>query len=99
MPRVTRTPQAINDIADILAGLSRLSKPASVRVRAAFDRTTKLLARSPGLGRARPDQRPDLFSYTFAGKYVIYYRIISNGIEIARVLHGSRDVDPSMFDD
>ena len=99
MPRVIRTPQAVNDIADLLAVLSRSSKAASARTHAALDRTTKLLAHSPRLGRARPDQRPDLFSYAVGGRYVIYYRIIPNGIEIARVLHGARDVDASMFDD
>lgn len=99
MPRVTRSPQAVNDISDLLTSLARSSRPAAVRLRAAIELTAKRLARSPRLGRERPDVGPDYRSYPVANTYIVYYRIISNGVELARVLHGARDVDPSMFDD
>lgn len=99
MPQATRTLQADNDIADLLTHLRRLSKPAAARARAAIDRAAKLLAKSPGLGRARPELRTDLYSYPVASKYIIYYRVTDEGIEIARVLHGARQVDASLFDD
>jgi toxin ParE1/3/4 len=48
------------------------------------------LASSPETGKKRPDLRADLRSFS-VGNYVIYFHRISGGIEIVRVLHGSRD--------
>jgi toxin ParE1/3/4 len=50
-----------------------------------------LLAGSPGLGRSREELAPGLRSFT-VGKYVIFYRLISGGILVVRVLHGARDI-------
>jgi toxin ParE1/3/4 len=43
-------------------------------------------------GRERPELAPRLRSFP-AGRYVLFYRPIGGGIEIVRVLHGSRDID------
>jgi toxin ParE1/3/4 len=51
-----------------------------------------LLAQQPFLGRARPELAPHLRSFP-VGNYVIFYRPIDDGVEIARVLRGSRDID------
>jgi toxin ParE1/3/4 len=99
MARVTRTQQAEDDLDDLLTQLGRQSRLAAARVRTAIDRAAALLARSPRLGRQRTDLRSDLRSYPVAHKYIIYYRITDEGIELARVFHGARQVDPSMFDD
>ncbi|MCC5982373.1 MAG: type II toxin-antitoxin system RelE/ParE family toxin [Oceanicaulis sp.] len=40
----------------------------------------------PGLGRARDDIRPGVFSYP-AGRHMVWYRPVETGIEILRVLH------------
>lgn len=50
----------------------------------------------PGIGRRRDDLAPGLRSISYAN-YLIFYRPIDDGIEIVRVLHGSRDL-PSQFD-
>jgi toxin ParE1/3/4 len=50
-----------------------------------------LLARTPKLGRARPDIDKSIRSFIVAS-YVIFYHESAKGIEIARVLHGSRDI-------
>ena len=99
MPSVTQTPQAEDDLTDLFTNLGRQSRAAAGRVRVAIDRAAKLLVRSPNLGRTRPDLRAELRSYPVAGKYIIYYRVTDEGIEIARVLHGARQVDASMFED
>jgi toxin ParE1/3/4 len=99
MSQVTRTSQAEDDLTDLFTQIARQSQTAAARLRAALDRAAKLLSRSPGLGRVRPDLLPNLRSYPVANKYIIYYRATDQGIEIARVLHGARQVDPSMFDD
>ena len=51
-----------------------------------------LLAQQPFLGRARLELAPHLRSFP-VGNYVIFYRPIDDGVEIARVLRGSRDID------
>jgi toxin ParE1/3/4 len=50
------------------------------------------LGRSPMMGRARPELRPDLRSFPY-GAYVILYRAIDDGVEIVRVVHGARNLD------
>ena len=45
----------------------------------------------PGMGPARPDLAPDL-RYLPVASYLIFYRPITGGIEVARVIHGARDV-------
>ncbi len=61
-------------------------------VQAIVSRFAKLAA-MPGLGRQREELSPRLRSFP-VGRYVIFYRPMENGIEIARVLHGARDLPP-----
>jgi toxin ParE1/3/4 len=51
------------------------------------------LAAMPQLGRQREELSPRLRSFP-VGRYVIFYRPMEKGIEIARVLHGARDFPP-----
>ena len=51
------------------------------------------LAAMPQLGRRREELSSRLRSFP-VGRYVIFYRPLENGIEIARVLHGARDFPP-----
>ena len=51
------------------------------------------LASMPEMGRRREELAPRLRSLAF-GNYVIFYRPMENGVEIARVLHGARDLPP-----
>ena len=55
----------------------------------------QLLANEPGIGRERPDIKPGLMSLPVK-KYVIFYRVTDNIVEIARVLSGYRDI-PTVF--
>jgi len=50
-----------------------------------------LLADNPGLGRARDELRPGLRSFS-AGRFLIFYRPLDNGIQVVRVVHGARDI-------
>jgi len=53
------------------------------------------LAAAPQRGRPRPEFAVDLRSYR-VGNYFLFYFPTSNGIEVARVLHGARDL-PRVF--
>ena len=50
------------------------------------------LAQNSGLGRKRPDLLPDLRSFPI-GNYVVFYQQIEGGIDVIRLLHGSRDIE------
>ena len=50
------------------------------------------LAQNSGLGRQRPDLLPNLRSFPI-GNYVVFYRQIEGGIDVIRLLHGSRDIE------
>ena len=45
----------------------------------------------PGMGRRREDIGPNYRSFPI-GDYIIYYRVWEDVVEIARVLHGARDI-------
>ncbi|MEI7824063.1 MAG: type II toxin-antitoxin system RelE/ParE family toxin [Chlorobiaceae bacterium] len=51
------------------------------------------MADSPHIGRSRTELLAGLSSFPF-GRYIIFYLIIPDGIEVVRVLHGTRDIDP-----
>jgi len=50
------------------------------------------LAQNSGLGRKRSELLPDLRSFSI-GNYVAFYQQIEGGIDVIRLLHGSRDIE------
>ena len=56
----------------------------------------QFLATQPHAGQARSDLAPEL-RFLPVGNYLIFYRPIENGVEIARVIHGARDYGPEFF--
>jgi toxin ParE1/3/4 len=56
----------------------------------------ELLARQAGLGRHRDELAAGIQSFP-VGRYIIFYRVGPGAIEIARVLHGARDIE-SIFE-
>ena len=50
------------------------------------------LGRQPGSGRHREELGPGIQSFPF-GRYIIFYRAVTSGIEIVRVLHSARDIE------
>jgi len=54
------------------------------------------LAQSPYSGKKRDELLQDLRSFPVCN-YLIFYFPLENGIEIVRVMHGSRDIDKVVF--
>ena len=54
------------------------------------------LAQSPYSGKKRDELLQDLRSFPVRS-YLIFYFPLENGIEIVRVMHGSRDIDKVVF--
>jgi toxin ParE1/3/4 len=66
-------------------------------IRAIRDRCRQLgrLTRSV-IGRPRDDIGPGIRS-TVSGRYVIFFRRRLGGVDILRIIHGSRDIGPDTF--
>jgi toxin ParE1/3/4 len=103
--RVRITPQAERDIDNEVVYLATES---DVSVGFCFfdavHATFQALLDMPGMGKVRPVGNPciaDIRQWVVSGfgKYLIFYRIVSDGIEIIRVLHGARDIDRILEDE
>lgn len=93
MARVVKAREAAIDLDEIWLYLAHEASP-SVADRFLRHLAEKMqgLAENPLMGRDRSDRRPDLRSWP-VGSYMIFYRALPDGIEVVRVLHGSRDID------
>lgn len=58
-----------------------------------FARRCQQLVNFPNLGRSYTEILPDLRGLPLNG-YIIFYRILDDGIEILRVVSGRRDLPP-----
>ena len=87
----TIAPLAQNDIDEIWNYIARNSLAAADRLIALFHRKFLLLASQPLIGEERPELATNLRSFS-AGNYVVFYRPMRNGIEVARVIHAARDI-------
>jgi toxin ParE1/3/4 len=62
-----------------------------------FDRRCEQLINFPNIGRSYAEIYPDLRGLPLDG-YIIFYRVLDDGIEILRVVNARRDL-PSIFED
>ena len=92
MPQVTRRPLAETDILEIWDYIADDSLAAADRWVDHLDEQFRVLATQPSMGRARDELAPDVRSFPF-GRYVIFYMLLDDGIDVVRVLHGARDID------
>jgi len=95
MSRVIYAPEADADIYGIARHIAEHNLRAAYRFIDNIDEKSHLLATNPEIGRPREELAPRLRSFPI-GPFVIFYRPIKAGIEVARVLRGSRDI-PSLF--
>jgi toxin ParE1/3/4 len=84
--------EAEMDLDEIAAYIAADNTDAALALLLKFDTRFALLADHPKSGRERRELAPALRS-TVEGRYVIFYREIPGGVEIARVLHSARDVE------
>jgi plasmid stabilization system protein ParE len=91
MMRLRIAPLARADLAQIRDYIARDNPSAAdTQIDAFFDRF-HMLARNPEMGEARPDLGPDLRVFT-VGSYLIVFRSVAKGVEVARVMSGYRDI-------
>jgi toxin ParE1/3/4 len=93
---VRRTARAEDDLVDIWLYVAQDNPDAADRVLEDLDRRWAQLADNPHIGRARPDIAPDV-RYFPVGKYLILDRLLPDGIDVVRVVHGARRLDSLMI--
>jgi toxin ParE1/3/4 len=92
MPRVLRSTLAAQDLVEIWQHVARDNRTAADHLIDTVAEKCCLLASSPELGEKRPELGLDLRSFV-VGNYVVLYRPMTDGIEVARVIHSARDID------
>jgi toxin ParE1/3/4 len=92
MPGIRRTAQAEEDLIDFWLYIAQDNPGAADRLLDEIEDKFSLLAANPKLGPARPDIAEDC-RYFPVGRYLILYRLIADGIEVVRVVQGSRRLE------
>ena len=92
MARVTRRPEAADDVLEIWDFIADDSVAEADRWVDRLDERLLLWATQPMIGRSRDELEPGLRSMAF-GRYVVFFMPLPDGIDIVRVLHSSRDID------
>ena len=83
------------DIEGIVLHIFDLNSVAAHCFLDSLEETCELLAEHPLIGRPRPELGDNLRSFPF-GNYLIFYVPEADGIDIARVIYGGRDL-PGVF--
>jgi len=93
MARVVRTPLARDDLKQIGRYIAQESgsRVAALRMLDLMRQKMELYATQPELGESRPDLGSDVRHFPVKS-YVVFYRPLDDGIEVLRILHGSRDI-------
>ncbi len=96
--RIIRSDLALNDLAELAEYIRQHNPRAALRFLKAAEATFRQLASMPGMGERYETGNPlyqDLrcFSVSKFPSRVVYYKPLSDGIIVIRVLHGARDVD------
>lgn len=92
MARVTRRPQAEADVLEIWDYIAEDSVIDADRWVDRLDEKLSLWATQPLMGRNRDELAAGVRSMAF-GRYVVFFEPLPDGIDVVRVLHGSRDID------
>ena len=96
MSRVQLSGEAETDHVEIWTFVARDSAASADTLLSRIHDTCHALAVAPGIGRDRADLVRGLRSFP-VGSFLIFYRRARDGIEIARVLSGFRDL-PALFE-
>lgn len=97
MKVILKRPRALLDLAEMWSYIAEDSVANADVFASRIDKVLRLLVKTPGIGRVRPELYPDLRSFVI-GKYVVFYLPVATGIDVIRVLHGARDIE-TVFED
>jgi toxin ParE1/3/4 len=98
MPKNILDPCVEDELWGIWHFIAQNNPAAATRVVEAAYETFKMLAANPGLGRPRRFRNPRLHNVrsrriTGFENYLIFYRTVTDGIQVNHVYHGARDIE------
>jgi toxin ParE1/3/4 len=89
------TPAAVGDLEQILDYIAVHRPLTAKKVVAKIREKCAIIATHPEIGQRRPEFPGNYRSSVFQ-RWVIFYRVVDDTVEIHRVLDGSRDIDGLM---
>lgn len=96
MARIIRSSQSERDALEIWAYIAQDNPTAADRLLGKFDDFFTALSLQPQMGKSVDELSPRL-RFIPIGNYLIFYRPLPDGVEIARILHGARDITAEFF--
>jgi toxin ParE1/3/4 len=96
VPQVRYSVRARRDLIDIWIEISEVNPAAADDLYNRLEARMEILRRFPESGPVRPDIAPEARALVEL-PYLILYRIIPQGVQIVRVLHGARKIDGTLF--
>ena len=91
MAKLIISPTAKQDLSDIFNFIARDKPIAAANWVEKIEEKCRLISTVPDFGELRAEYGADIRS-SVVGRYVIFYRAIQDGIEVARVIQGDRDI-------
>lgn len=98
MAELQLTATARADLDEAFEFLAERNEKAADEFLDNFWARAKLHAAQPRMGHPRDGLRSGWRSFV-VGRYVVFYRIGPGGVEITRILHGSRDAEAELAGD
>jgi toxin ParE1/3/4 len=92
MKKAFLSARAQSDLEEIWAYIAQDNPGSADRFVDRILQACRKLAHAPRIGRPRDELASGLRSLPFE-KYVMFYRIATSGVEIARILSGYRDIE------
>ncbi len=104
MGEIYKRPQVIQDLIEIATYIAENDLDSSDRFLRAAEETFKQLEKMPQSGKNSyfsNNRLQNIRQLTLKGfkKYLIFYQIIPTGVEVIRVLHGSREIEAILEND
>lgn len=89
---LTISEQATHDLADIWLHVANDSPQVADKFLNLILEQCQLICSAPEIGRIRDELLPGIRSFPIK-RYIVYYRVAAQSIEIIRILSGYRDID------
>jgi toxin ParE1/3/4 len=95
---INKRPAAEADLLAIWQYVAADNDVAADRLLDRIETALRLLEATPRAGRARPELGPGVRSFV-VGRYMLFYGIEGDGLDLYRVLHGARDIGAAFAED
>ena len=97
-PVIRRTLQSLSDLDEIWAYIARDSEFQADRWIRKIEERIQQLACNNGAGHPRPELATGMRCSNLKDHVVFYRPLGETGVEVVRVLHSSRDIQPDFFE-